>query len=291
MPDLPPLPPIASAPLSVVLLAHNAEAHLEAVLQDWSAFLEGLGRPYELLLVDDVSTDKTADCAAALAERFPSLRLLRHQQPPGEGAALRTGLAQASHPLLFYAPCEPRYQPCHLQALLAEQTAGPEGEEPRPLIDTVHLTSSYHAGVPVPLPWRITGWLYRLLCRVIINAAPPPRPGWLSWGRIGAWLLCRIVFGIRNRDVTCPVRLLRREILQRMPLQSDGCFVHAEILAKANFLTLLVSDDVPLGSRQKPVPPLPRSETAGQMWSDGWRVFWRPEFDATGLSRGLHVRR
>jgi hypothetical protein len=119
--------------------------------------------------------------------------------------------------------------------------------------------------------------LNRFLCRVFFNAAPAPRPGWLGWGRIGSWLVCRIVFGIRNRDVTCPVRLLRRDILKRIPLQSDGCFIHAEILAKANFQTLVVSDDIPLGSWQKPVPPLPRSETAGQMWRDGWRVFRHPE--------------
>ncbi len=145
------------------------------------------------------------------------------------------------------------------------------------MIDSVHLTTAYHAGVPIPWPWRIAGFLTRIVCRVLFNAAPAPLPGWLGWRRWGTWLVCRILFGIRNRDVTCPVRLLRREILQNLPLQSDGCFVHAEILAKANFLTLLLSDDVPLGDRQNPIPPLPAAEPPGQMANDVRRLFWRPD--------------
>ena len=120
MPEFPPLPPIATQPLSVVLLAHNAAAHLEAVVTDWCTYLNGLDRDYELLLVDDGSTDKTAALAAGLAERSPRLRLLRHDKHQGEGAALRTGLAQARHPLLFYTLCDPRYRPAHLNRLLVE---------------------------------------------------------------------------------------------------------------------------------------------------------------------------
>lgn len=278
MPDLPSLPSIASSPLSVVLLAHDAEAHLESVVEGWLTYLAGLQRDYELLLVDDGSTDQTATRAAGLAERFPTLALLRHERHQGEGVALRIGLAQARHPLVFYAPCEPRYRPEYLNRLLVDPVVPTEGGEARPLIDSVHLTTGYHAGVPSPLPWRITGVLFRFVCRVLFNAAPPPRPGWLGWGRTWSWLVCRVVFGLRNRDVTCPVRLLRREVLSRMRLQSDGCFVHAEILAKANFQTLLLSEDCPLGDWKTPVHPLPRSEPARQMWRDGWRVFWKPDF-------------
>src|SRR5262249_48651350 len=157
-------------------------------------------------------------------------------------------------------PCESRYRPEHLNQLLVEKLVVTEGQEPHPLIDSVHLTTGYHVGLPLALPWRIAGLLFRLLCRVLFNAAPAPKPGWLGWGRTWTWLLCRIVFGLRNHDVTCPVRLLRREVLSRMRLQSEGCFVHAEILAKANFLTLLLSEDCPLGDAKMPVFPLPRSE-------------------------------
>ncbi len=131
MPDLPPLPPISSAALSVILLAHNAEAHLEPVVRHWLDYLDGLKRDYQLLLVDDGSTDQTGVRAAALAERFPRLILVRHEKHQGQGAALRSGLARACHPLLFYVPCDPRYRSNHLNWLLFEPIPGVEGEQPQ----------------------------------------------------------------------------------------------------------------------------------------------------------------
>src|SRR5262245_61081602 len=120
MPELPPLPPIASEPVSVLLLADNAEAHLEEVVGAWVGFLNGSGREYEILLVDDGSTDRTAERAEPLAARNPRVRLLRHEGRQGEGAAVRTGVAAARHPLLAYAPCDRQYRPEDLKRLLAE---------------------------------------------------------------------------------------------------------------------------------------------------------------------------
>src|SRR6266540_382023 len=114
MPDHPPLPPIATEPLSLVLLAHNAEPHLEEAVAGWVAYLGGhgrerevvLGREFEIILVDDGSSDRTA----ALAEGVVG-RVLRHETQRGLGAALRTGLAAARHPLVACCPCDRQFQP------------------------------------------------------------------------------------------------------------------------------------------------------------------------------------
>src|SRR5262245_59332226 len=98
MPEFAPLPPIASEPISVVLLAHNEEPHLEEVMGRWVGFLNGLGREYEIVLVDGGSSDATAERAEPLAARNPRVRLLRHPSPQGEGAALRTGVTAAQFP-------------------------------------------------------------------------------------------------------------------------------------------------------------------------------------------------
>src|SRR5690348_1370402 len=102
MPEPTPLPPVATQPLSVVLLAYNDAAHLEKVVSDWLAYLDGLGRDYEVLLVDDGSTDNTGGRAADLAARRGRLHVVRHPSHQGEGAALRSGLAKARHPLVLY---------------------------------------------------------------------------------------------------------------------------------------------------------------------------------------------
>ena len=269
MPDVPKLPPIADQPLSVVLLAHNDGPHLEQVVADWVSFLNGLNRDYEILLVDDGSTDHTARLLAVLTDRHGRVRVLRHAEHRGHGAALRTALGTARHPLLFYSVCDPRYRPGDLKRMLKE-------------IDRVHLVSGYRAGRPFPIVWRCLGALRRGFARLVLGHADPPLPGWLGWKRHLGRMFVRLLLGVRNQDMTCPFRLARRSMFARIPLQSDGAFAHVEILAKANFLGLLLGEELPLGDRNHPVAAAAEhGEGIGQLLRDGCRVFRNPDFGPT----------
>ncbi len=265
MPDAPTLPPIASQPLTVALLAHNDAAHVEELASAWAAHLDGLGRDYQLLIVDDGSADGTAGRAEALRDKFPRLEVLRHDAPRGVGAALRTAVEAAKQPLFFYTLCDPRYRPDDLPRVMQP-------------IDSVHLVTGYRAGRPVPAAWRALGLMARVFCRVVFSAAPAPLPGWLGRGGHSARLLARVLFGVRNRDVLCPYRLMRRDIFRRIPLQSDGPFVHVEILAKANFLGCVIAEDVPLGDPGRPVRAEARDGPGEGFWKDFRRVFNQPDF-------------
>jgi glycosyltransferase involved in cell wall biosynthesis len=271
MPELPTLPPIADAPLSVILLARDDAAHLEAVTAGWVTFLNGLGREFELILVEDGSRDGSAELVGTLGERHPHLRVIRHDFPLGEGAALSAGFAAARHPLVVCSRCEPRYQPGDTRKLLKE-------------IDKVHVVSGFRAGLPVPPAVRLLGRLYASFCVVVFSHAPLRSPGWLGWKRqLGRWLV-RAAFGVRSRDVGCPFRLFRREILARIPLQSRGSFARVELLAKANFLGHLIAEEVPLGDRQHPVVPEGlRHERLRDVLADARRVFSRPDFGPARL--------
>ncbi len=259
MPELTPLPPVADQPISAVLLAHNDAPTLEAVVGEWAAVLDGLNRDYELLLVDDGSTDNTAAVAEALAARFPRLRLLRHAEHRGRGAALRTALAAATKPLLLYTTADRQYQPADLPRLLAE-------------IDKVHIVSGFRLWQPVPTALRWLGRAWRLFLRLLLGLSAEPLPGWLGRREHLYRALCRVVFGLRLQDVNCAYRLCRREIFVRIPIQSEGDFVHTEVLAKANFLGCYMNDEVTVAHR-------PREGAAPErMWQDGKRVFARPDF-------------
>src|SRR5262245_48747809 len=126
MPEIPTLKPIATEPLSVLLLARDVGARVESILSHWLTWLDLRGQEYELVLVDDASGDGTVDRASAVAERAARLRVLRHDAPRGQGAALRTALAAASHPLVFYCPCQPDYRPEHLGQFLTRTVTEPE---------------------------------------------------------------------------------------------------------------------------------------------------------------------
>jgi glycosyltransferase involved in cell wall biosynthesis len=276
MPELPPLSPIASQPLTVVLLARNQAASLEQWLAAWVMFLNGLDREHELILVDDGSTDGTGELAEKLAVGYRNLVVQRLEKAEGEGVALRKGLSAARHPLFFYTLADSHYQPADLGKLLRKRH---DPSKPDLEIDHVHILSAYRGGQRMPWPWRSLGLLWRCFFRVMFGHAPERLPGWLGWKRHSAALLARLVFGLRYHDVACPFRLLRREIFTRIPLQSSGCFVHVEILAKANYLGLMMGEEVPLEPGH--YPPLTtemRDAEFHPMLGDAWRVIRHPLF-------------
>jgi glycosyltransferase involved in cell wall biosynthesis len=239
------LPPIASEPLSVLLLAHNEAPHLTETLGGWLAELPELVREYELIVVDDGSHDGTGGLAEFLAGRQPRLRVLRHHEHRGIGAALRTGLAAARFPLLLSAPCDRQYQPADLKQLLGA-------------IDKVHLVGGFRLFARTPWWLRGLSLAYRALLRVLLGDSPPALPGWLGWSGHGRRLLARLLFAVRLHDVDCPFRLYRRSIFDRIPLQSDGPLVQMEILAKANFLGCVMSEE--------PLPHRPRPGWSAEPW-------------------------
>jgi glycosyltransferase involved in cell wall biosynthesis len=274
MPDLPKLPPIAAEPLSVVLLAHNAAAYLESVVSGWVSFLDSLGRPWEIIIADDGSTDETAARAAALAEQNPRLRLVQQSPARGEGAALRSALPLAQYPLLFYTLLDPRFDPADLGVLLQKKH---QPDKPDLEMDAVHVLTGFRAGRRMPIPLRLLGMLWQAVSWLMFSYVPPKLPGWLGWRARLGWLVSRAVFGVRLHDLGCPFRLIRREIFARIPLQSDGPFVHVEILAKANFLGHIMGEEVPIRHH----PPIDEPRIGGslrQRSAEFWRLFQHPDF-------------
>jgi hypothetical protein len=185
--------------------------------------------------------------------------VLRHAEHRGQGAALRTALAAAAKPLLFYTTADRQYQPSDLPRLLAE-------------IDKVHIVSGFRLWQPVPTALRWLGRLWRLFLRVLLGLSAEPLPGWLGGREHLYRALCRVVFALRMQDVNCAFRLCRREIFARIPIQSEGDFVHTEILAKANFLGCYMNDEVTIAYRPR------EGAVRERMWQDGKRVFARPDF-------------
>jgi glycosyltransferase involved in cell wall biosynthesis len=238
-------PPIAQAPLSLVLAVHNAEAAIEACLRGWAAQFKGLDRETEILVADEGSTDRTTDLAEALGSALGPLRVLRNPEHRGLGAAFRTGIANARHPLVLTTTADETYRPEDVKALLD-------------VIDQVDLVAGCRTG------------------------AARPKLGWSERVYRG---LIRVGFGVRLKDPDCVLKLYRRSIFARIPIQSDGAFCQAEIIAKANFLGCLMSE-VPLPER----PPastetrFARSSLRDRL-REASRVFHRPDFGPAVLPR------
>ncbi len=231
--------PIVTAPLSVILPIRNRGAKAADIVDSWLTQLDKRRQEYELLLVDDGSTDDTAARAEALAARHPQIRCLRHATARGFGAALRTGLEAARHPLVAYAPGDPRYPPADLKVLLK-------------WIDKVDLVVGYRTSR--------TGHLHK------------------TWRERVGRRLAGLFFGVHLQDLGCWFVLARRAIFSRIPIQSDGRFAHVEILAKANFLGCWMTE-APITYRPGPTGEGDAwIEPSRQLWREAWRVFAQPDF-------------
>ncbi len=278
MPELPLLPPIADQPLSVVLLAHQAREHVDTLLPAWISHLDRLARPWEILLADDASSDGTAERAG----RNPRVTVLPRDGTPAEGLTLKSALDRCRHPLIFTARLLPRYQPGDLVKFLTDRRAKrPDTGAACPEIDLVHLATGYRTGLAVPPIWQGLGVVWRTFQRLVLGLQPTPLPGWLGLRSHLANLCYRVLFGVCNRDPFSPCRLLRREIVPMLALQSAGSFVHVEILAKATFLGLLLSEDIALSERKRGghhVPAGEYREPEGLLRRDFAGLLWRPTF-------------
>jgi glycosyltransferase involved in cell wall biosynthesis len=265
MPDAAERPPIAGEPISLVLVAHNAAVDLEVILRAWMAFLDSLKRPFEIVLVNDGSTDETPALADMLASRSSHLRVIHHTSRQGFGAALRSGIPVAQYPLLAYSTCDRQYRPDDLKRHLD-------------LIDKVDLVNGYRIWLPVPPLLRALGGFYRGMVRVLFGIPLEPLPCWLGdYGQLKR-CLARWVFGVRVHDVDCALRLFRRSIFARMPLQSHGPFVQVEILAKANFIGCWMAE-TPV-SYQDPITPGVQAfaKQSDTFLTEAYRLFSDPYF-------------
>lgn len=104
-----------SAGLSVVLPAFDEEGGLTATLDALFRALEVLDRPYEVIVVDDGSTDATR---RLLAERS-DVAVVHHDENRGYGAALKAGIAAARHPLIAVMDADGTYAAAAIPALVA----------------------------------------------------------------------------------------------------------------------------------------------------------------------------
>ena len=85
--------------LSVVIAAHNELENLRPLLDEVRASLGGF-YDFEIVVVDDGSTDETPEALKTLRSEMPELRVLRHRHSCGQSTALMTGVAAATAPVI-----------------------------------------------------------------------------------------------------------------------------------------------------------------------------------------------
>jgi chlorobactene glucosyltransferase len=111
-PNLSDVPPIAGIPISIIIPARNEQATIETVVR---SIVASDYRPFELIVVDDLSTDQTATIVDRLAATDPRIRLVRGAPLPegwyGKPWACEQGFRAASGELLLFTDADTRHAP------------------------------------------------------------------------------------------------------------------------------------------------------------------------------------
>ena len=157
----PPPVRLSALGISFVVPAYNEENGIEGVVERLSGL--GLGVPVEIVVVDDGSADGTAAVLARIAPRYPALRVIRHPQNRGYGAALKTGFGRAKHEVVVITDADGTYPEDRIAELLAciddgaemavGARTGPEVHIPlvrRPAKAFLKALASYLAGTKIP---------------------------------------------------------------------------------------------------------------------------------------------
>ncbi len=120
-----PVSPAGQPRISIVVPVRNEEGNIAPLVRDIEAACGGLGA-FELIYVDDGSSDGTAAALAALAASRPWLKLVRHAQSCGQSAAVRSGVRAAAAPIVATLDGDGQNDPAFIPAMLAQlEAAGP----------------------------------------------------------------------------------------------------------------------------------------------------------------------
>jgi dolichol-phosphate mannosyltransferase len=209
--------------LSIIIPAYNEEQviarHVTEVAEYLYRFL-GREKEFEIIVVDDGSTDQTGAVLQSLADERPKLRVCRHSGNYGRGRALRTGFEHARGEFIVTLDADLSYSPDHIARLLL-----PLEQNDADIV----LASAYHPdGSVVDVPWK----------RALIS-------------RMGNWLLSRSLSGHNLNTLTCVVRSYKKEVIDTLELFSDDKDIHLEIINKARMLGFRI-EEAPAQLRWKP---------------------------------------
>jgi dolichol-phosphate mannosyltransferase len=104
--------------ISVVLPCYNEAGNIESMVRELRAALDPTARSYEILYVDDGSTDGSAQEIESLAEKEPAVRLVRHNRNYGQSAAFLTGFQHARGKIVVTLDADLQNDPADIPRML-----------------------------------------------------------------------------------------------------------------------------------------------------------------------------
>ena len=183
--------------ISVFFPCYNEQDNIPTLAGKALEVLSAIADDYQIILVNDGSSDQTRQVAQKQADNNEHVELVSHEINRGYGAALRTGFLSAQKELVFYTDGDNQFDIAELPRLLD-------------LKDKYDIVSGYRIKRQDPFIRKLNAALYNIALFIL--------------------------FGLRIKDVDCAFKLYKRELFDKIEITSNGALVDAEILIKAKKL-------------------------------------------------------
>jgi glycosyltransferase involved in cell wall biosynthesis len=223
--------------LSFVFPMYNEIDNIETCVRSAMQIGDQMGIEYEIVVVDDASTDGCGALADKLAETYPAIKVVHHPVNRKLGGALKTGFTNATKQYILYMDSDLPLDFADVYAAI-------------PKIGTADMLIGYRKTRAESLRRKLISKVYN---RII-----------------------RLLFGLKVRDVNFSFKLFKREILQQLVLHAEGSFIDAELLIEI-YKKGYVIREVGLNyhPRVAGISTLASDAVIKKILKEMWEYYWR----------------
>ena len=188
--------------LSIFFPFWNEEKNIEKVVKKAIPIAKKIAQKWEIIMVDDGSSDKTLLVARKLAQEYPNLVVVSHKKNRGYGAALKSGFENAKYSYVVFNDGDGQFDFAQVTRFLGK-------------IDKADIVIGFRKK-------RHDNPFRHLLMNLL-----------KIWDFV--------FFGFNFKDIDCGLKLFKKEaLLAIMPLKSEGAMITTEILARAKRKKLII---------------------------------------------------
>ena len=180
--------------LSAFFPAYNEEKNVQKLTRNLLKVLPEVAEEYEIVIVNDGSTDRTKEIIHRLAKENRCIRVVHHKENLGYGAAIRSGLINSRYSYIFFTDGDNQFNVFEIKKLIR-------------YINGYDIIAGYRVNRKDNSVRKFNAWIWNILVRLL--------------------------FGLKMRDVDCAFKLFRREVVNKINTQAEGAMINTEILAQA----------------------------------------------------------
>ena len=189
--------------ISIILPALNEEANIKPLIEEIVAYFDGICDKYEIVVVNDGSTDSTGVLAGRLSGKHKQVSVIHHSERKGYASTLKDGFNSTKYDMLFFTDADRQFKIKSFNAFLPFL----EAEE-------VDMVIGYRLNRKDTFLRKFCAWLFNVLMR--------------------------ISFSLKYRDINCAFKLFKKEAFESLDIKTIDSLFNAELLAKATLKQLSI---------------------------------------------------